>query len=113
MTKEKKVPVGADGKPMTSWQVWLRRLCIVLLVWAALEVLLGALLVIFSGFVPADLLKGIEGLGADIDAQFFAKFLGVSAMVGAATASPIPHLWQARVPASSFPRMAISSLTSM
>ena len=83
MTKEKKVPVGADGKPMTSWQVWLRRLCIVLLVWAALEVLLGALLVIFSGFVPADLLKGIEGLGADIDAQFFAKFLGVSAMVGA------------------------------
>lgn len=83
MTREKKVPVGTDGKPMTPWQVWLRRLCIVLLVWAALEVVFGILLVVFSGFVPSDLLKGIEGLGADIDAQFFAKFLGVSAMVGA------------------------------
>ncbi|WP_139653701.1 hypothetical protein [Raoultibacter phocaeensis] len=84
MGSEKKVPIGTDGKPMTSWQVWLRRLCIVLIVWAALEVVLGVLLVAFSGFVPADLLKGIKGFGENLDAQFFAKFLGVSAMVGAA-----------------------------
>lgn len=83
MGRKKKVFLGADGKPMTSWQIWLRRLCIVLLVWAGLEVLLGVLLFVLSGFVSADLLKGIEGLGSDIDAQFFAKFLGVSAMVGA------------------------------
>lgn len=83
MGRDKKVLVGTDGKPMTPWQIWLRRLCIVLIVWAALEVILGILLVVFSGFVPADLLKDIEGFGANIDAQFFAKFLGVSAMVGA------------------------------
>lgn len=83
MAKEKTVPIGADGKPMTTWQIWLRRLCLILIVWAALEVLLGILLVVFSSYVPADLLKGIEGLGADVDAQFFAKFLGVSALVGA------------------------------
>lgn len=54
-----------------------------LLVWAALEVVLGVLLVVFSAYVPADLLEGIEGFGANLDVQFFAKFLGVSALVGA------------------------------
>ena len=36
--------VGENGAPMTIWQVWLRRLCLFVIVWAIAEVLLGAAL---------------------------------------------------------------------
>ena len=36
--------MGENGAPMTIWQVWLRRLCLFVIVWAIAEVLLGAAL---------------------------------------------------------------------
>lgn len=38
------MPIGSDGKPMTSWQIWLHRLCLLMIAWAVAELLLAALL---------------------------------------------------------------------
>ena len=39
-----RAPRGDDGAPMTSWQVWLRRLCLFVIAWAVAELALGAVL---------------------------------------------------------------------
>lgn len=83
IAKKKTLPVGADGKPMTTWQIWLNRLCIVLLVWAGLELVLGIVLVVAAGYIPADILKGLGEIDSAIDVYSFVSLLGVSAMVGA------------------------------
>ena len=41
-TRVRPAPLGADGKPMSVWQVWLKRLCVVMIVWAVLELVFGA-----------------------------------------------------------------------
>ena len=78
----KKIILGTDGKPMTSWQVWLRRLCIVLLVWAGVEIIFGALLIVAAQYLPADILNEIGSIGEGFDVYFFASMLGVTALVG-------------------------------
>ncbi|MEG0375858.1 MAG: hypothetical protein RR547_02165 [Raoultibacter sp.] len=81
--KNKTIPVGTDGKPMTSWQIWLNRLCIVLFVWAGLELLLGIVLIVAAGYLPSDILKDLGEIGSAIDVYSFVSLLGVSAMIGA------------------------------
>ena len=36
--------IGADGAPMSRWQIWLRRLCLLLIVWASVELVAGTAL---------------------------------------------------------------------
>lgn len=36
--------IGADGKAMSSWQLWLKRLCTIVIAWAAFELVLAAAL---------------------------------------------------------------------
>ena len=50
--------VGDDGVPMTSWQMWLRRLCLFVIVWAVAELLLGAAL--WGGYLFGRLVLGVE-----------------------------------------------------
>lgn len=61
--------------PMTSWQVWLRRLCLFVVVWAVAELLLGAALwggYLFSLFVldaePSVLAEPVVGAMALVGA---------------------------------------------
>lgn len=82
MTKERPAPLGSDGKPMTVWQVWLKRLCMVMIAWAGLELAIGVLFFFAGYFVPADVAAGIEGL-IDLSAQEGWTLLGISAVVGA------------------------------
>lgn len=36
--------VGDDGAPMTTWQIWLRRLCMLTVAWALVELVAGSML---------------------------------------------------------------------
>ena len=56
--RTKTVPVGDDGVPMTTWQVWLRRLCLFVIVWAVAELLLGAAL--WGGYLFGRMVLGAE-----------------------------------------------------
>ncbi|WP_160942940.1 hypothetical protein [Eggerthella guodeyinii] len=56
--RTKTVPVGDDGTPMTTWQVWLRRLCLFVIVWAVAELLLGAAL--WGGYLFGRMVLGAE-----------------------------------------------------
>lgn len=67
--------VGDDGVPMTAWQVWLRRLCLFVIVWAVAELLLGAAL--WGAFLFARLALGIE------PSVLAEPVVGAMAMVGA------------------------------
>lgn len=67
--------VGDDGVPMTAWQVWLRRLCLFVIVWAVAELLLGAGL--WGAFLFARLALGIE------PSVLAEPIVGAMAMVGA------------------------------
>ena len=69
------MPAGEDGKPMTGWQVWLRRLCLFVMFWAVAELLLGAVL------WGAHLL-GVS-LWADAGAAAAEPVMGVVALFGA------------------------------
>ncbi|WP_270298042.1 hypothetical protein [Eggerthella sinensis] len=50
--------VCAVGAPMTTWQVWLRRLCLFVVVWAIAELLLGAAL--WGGYLFSRSVLGVE-----------------------------------------------------
>lgn len=69
------VPVGDDGVLMTKWQIWLRRLCLFVIVWAVAELLLGAAL--WGGYLVSLLVLGIE------PAVLAEPVVGAMAMVGA------------------------------
>ncbi len=66
---------------MTNWQIWLRRFCVVMLVWAALELVVGLLMLISIPFIPADVFTSIEQ-AMGMAAQDAWTSLGISAMVG-------------------------------
>lgn len=69
------LPLGDDGVPMTRWQVWLRRLCLFVIVWAVAELVLGAALwgAYFLGLLVWD--------GAD--SKLVEPVVGAMAMLGA------------------------------
>lgn len=75
--QERAALVGTDGKPMSVWQIWLRRLCVVMIVWAIIELALGVAL-----WIAGSLFQGIHVLGLDVSAV--APMLGMWALVGAA-----------------------------
>lgn len=52
--------IGADGMPMSVWQVWLRRLCIVMIVWAVLELAFGVVFWTVGSVVEGARIAGIE-----------------------------------------------------
>lgn len=43
---------GADGKPMSVWQIWLWRLCVVMLVWSIVELVFGMGFWVFGTLLP-------------------------------------------------------------
>lgn len=68
-------PMGDDGVPMTTWQIWLRRLCLFVMAWAAVELVLGTLL--WGAYVLGLPVFGEGGLSdAAVD-------VGAMALVGA------------------------------
>ncbi len=67
--------VGDDGAPMTRWQVWLRRLCLLTLAWAVAELVAGAAL-------WAAYLLDVPLLGS-IGRDFVAPQMGAMAFLGA------------------------------
>ena len=69
-------PLGADGKPLSTWQVWLRRLCIVMIVWAVLELVFGAV------FWAAGSVAGDVRL-AGVELRDIAAAVGATALVSA------------------------------
>lgn len=76
MTHAKQVErLGDDGAVMTAWQIWLRRLCLLVVVWALAEFALGALL-------WAAYLLNIPLLG-DIGRDLVSPELSVMAFLGA------------------------------
>ncbi|WP_080798926.1 hypothetical protein [Arabiibacter massiliensis] len=68
-------PIGDDGAPMTAWQVWLRRLCLFVVVWALAELVLGTAL------------WGVHLLGVQLPdgaaLSFDAPVVGAMALAGA------------------------------
>lgn len=75
ISKSKSTLLGDDGVPMTQWQVWLRRLCLFVVVWAVAELILGVALwgAYFLGLLVWD--------GAD--ATLVEPVVGAMAMFGA------------------------------
>lgn len=72
-----KLRLGTDGKPMSVWQIWLRRLCIVMIVWAALELVFG---IVFWAVGWS-----VEGLQiAGVELKSIAASVGSTALVSAA-----------------------------
>lgn len=69
-------PLGADGKPLSTWQVWLGRLCIVMIVWAVLELVFGAV------FWAAGSVAGDVRL-AGVELRDIAAAVGATALVSA------------------------------
>lgn len=82
MARTKKIPIGADGERMTVWQIWLRRLCVVMIAWAGLELLVGAFFLVSMLFIPIEALESIEGY-TDLAPQDAYALLGISSLVGA------------------------------
>lgn len=80
--KKKKALLSFDGTPMTRWQIWLRRLCFVMIVWAALELVLGIVILVAGQNLPAEALEGIQEL-SELSLQEVWVILGMSALVGA------------------------------
>ena len=67
--------VGDDGAPMTTWQVWLRRLCVLTVAWALVVLVAGSML-------WAAYLLDIPLLGS-IGRDLVAPQMGVMAFLGA------------------------------
>lgn len=57
---KKPARTGANGQPMTAWQVWLRRLCFVLIAWASVVVVCGIVLAAFSLFSALPSVFGVD-----------------------------------------------------
>ena len=60
LPKSGKQHLGTDGKPMSVWQIWLLRLCNVMLVWAVLELAFGVAFGVFGVVFPGTQVFGIE-----------------------------------------------------
>lgn len=67
--------IGEDGVPMTPWQIWLRRLCVLLVVWALAELAAGSLLwaaylldIPLLGSIGRDLVAPLAGMMAFLGA---------------------------------------------
>lgn len=82
MTKAKAPRIGTDGVAMTPWQIWLRRLCVVMIVWAGLELILGIFFIAAPQVIDFEAIFGTEKF-LDIGMQEVFTILGVSSLVGA------------------------------
>lgn len=71
----KRLVIGDDGAPMTRWQIWLHRLCMLLVAWAVVELAAGTAL-------WAAYLLDIPLLGP-IGRDLVAPQAGVMALLGA------------------------------
>ena len=69
--------IGVDGKPLSVWQIWLWRLCVVMIVWAVLEIIFGV------GFwIAGYLFSDVQVAGLTLGA--IAISVSVTALVSAA-----------------------------
>ncbi|MGI6104755.1 MAG: hypothetical protein ACOYD7_01005 [Raoultibacter sp.] len=82
MAKEKSVRIGTDGNAMTAWQIWLRRLCIVMIVWAVLGLIAGLFFMLAPQFIDLQSVFGDEKI-LDLGIQEAFTLLSVSSLVGA------------------------------
>lgn len=72
----RRVPLGTDGKPMSPWQIWLKRLCIVMIVWALVEIAVGLAAIVVSHVAAGAVVAGI-------DVRTAAATVGTSALLSA------------------------------
>ena len=75
-TRVRPAPLGADGKPMSVWQVWLKRLCVVMIVWAVLELVFGA-----AFWAVGSVADGVRVAGVEL--RDIAAAVGATALVSA------------------------------
>lgn len=81
-TKEKSLPLGADGKPMSVWQIWLKRLCFIMIIWSVIELLIGIVFLFAGNMVPAEVFNDFgRTYGVSVDDSWF--LLSVSTLIGA------------------------------
>lgn len=82
MKKEKSIPIGTDGKPMTQWQIWLRRLCIVVVCYSVFLLILSAVLLVIGYTTQFADLEPVTLFDSTYKAQEISAALGISALVG-------------------------------
>ncbi|MEG0070404.1 MAG: hypothetical protein RR671_00205 [Raoultibacter sp.] len=78
---DRPTPIGDDGLPMTKWQVRLKWLCMIMIVWAVVDLLIGIAMIAFSYLVNEGF-SGLLGMGVD-DVRSLFLILGVASIVGA------------------------------
>ena len=77
--KNRSAQIGDDGQPMTKWQIWLKRLCSVMVAWAVLDLLIGIVVIAISRFARFD---GYAGMSVE-EMQAALLALGIASIVGA------------------------------
>lgn len=82
MSEAKSIPIGTDGLPMSVWQIWLRRLCLVMIVWGAIELVFGFWVVLKKDFIPSDILISFSGF-IEVSPEDAWMTLGVTMIVSA------------------------------
>ena len=79
--KEEALFIGDDGKPMTIWQIWLRRLCMVMLIWSGLEIIASA----FAFTMPYFNGRPVQELLLNPGQKIQISMLGLTALFGVIT----------------------------
>lgn len=61
MPGEKPALKGTDGLPMSIWQIWLRRLCFIMIAWGVIGLILGIAVIVGKDMIPSDILFSLSG----------------------------------------------------
>lgn len=83
MKQEAKKHLGTDGKPMTAWQIWLKRLCWVVLGYSVLLLLFAGVMLAIGYAGRFETLEPITLWGQTFKPQDIGTMLGISALLGA------------------------------
>lgn len=84
--RQKKVRISADGTPYTVWQTRTRILCLIYLVWALLEIAVGAGFLTIRSiglFDPTELVPNITFGGSTVLSGVFNLIIALSGLWGA------------------------------
>lgn len=84
--RQKKVRISADGTPYTVWQTRTRILCLIYLVWALLEIAVGAGFLAIRSiglFDPTELVPNITFGGSTVLSGVFNLIIALSGLWGA------------------------------
>lgn len=126
LTGASAVHIGTDGRPMTAWQVWLKRLCAVMIAWTAAQLAVVGISLVVPGifnvaFVGLIVAPGYSAVAASAVA-LMGLIVGVLGIRGANNPSAIaPFFWIVLVDAvltawslaSSFSLGALDPMTAL